>query len=165
MLIVKEVGIRRELTSASVVMGLFRCTMSRWRRQHARSAHHPESNITGGAVRRIRAARCDPIAIAIGIVAEERAAAQRTVGGGFALQGIFSGGNAVIARRKIILAPFPDISRDVMQTVAVRRKSVDRRGAGIAILGGIAIRKAALPDIAAMLACRRRFIAPWIVGL
>src|SRR5689334_7676555 len=73
------------------------------------AAHQPEADIAGGCVRGVRAARCDSIAVAIGLMTEEGAAAQRAVRAGLAVKRIRARRDAMIARRKIVLTPLPDI--------------------------------------------------------
>lgn len=67
---------------------------------------------------------------------------------------VFARGDQVIARRERVRAPFPDIAGDVEQAMAVWRKGVHRRGAGIAVLGRVVVGEISLPDVAAV--ARRR---------
>ena len=76
------------------------------------------------------------------------------------MQGIAGRRHLVIARRERILAPFPDIACDVAQAKTVRREGVHWRGAGKAVIPSVAVREIALPDVAAILARRRQFVAP-----
>ena len=67
------------------------------------------------------------------------------------MQRIVRSGGAVISRREVIRAPFPDIAGYVVQSISVWFESMNGSGSGMTILGRVTIGKAALPDVAAML--------------
>src|SRR5258708_3177149 len=59
-------------------------------------------------------------------------------------------------------APFPDVAGRLVEPVTVRPECIDGRRCKIAIVAGIDIEEAALPDVAAMLAVGLQRIAPRI---
>src|SRR5438105_15528727 len=61
-----------------------------------------------------------------------------------------------------VRAPLPDIARRVVQPVSIRLECIDGRRREVAVVAGIDVRKASLPDIAAMLAAGFQFVAPRI---
>src|SRR5205085_6526077 len=91
---------------------------------------NPEADVRRGRIGRVGAASRDPVTIAVRVVAEERAAAQR----------------APVALAHV-RAPFPDIAADVVETEAVRLAParVDRRRRPARIRR---VRKRALEDVA-----------------
>lgn len=64
----------------------------------------------------------------------------------------------------IILAPFPDISGHLIQTIPIRRKAADGRGGQESGLAHIHMRELALQDVAHVLAARQEFVPPRIHG-
>src|SRR6185295_4585675 len=76
------------------------------------------------------------------------------------MEGVFAPRDLMIARRERVLAPFPDISCNVEQAMAIWRKGMNRRGAGIAVFHRVEVGEFSLPDIAAVLAAGRQLIAP-----
>ena len=125
---------------------------------HVGREHQPHAAVGRGAVRRVGGARADPVAVAVRMVAQERAALHHLAAparrpGRVDAVGPVVGGEPV-------RAPLPDVAGAVVQTESVGRERVDRRPAGIAVLGRVAIRKRSLPDVAAVLAAGLEVVAP-----
>ena len=72
---------------------------------------------------------------------------------------------SLMPRRIEIACPLPDISDHVQYSVAVRRKSVDRRRSRKPIGTEILVRKLALPSVGEILAARHEFITPREFGV
>src|SRR5947207_1052914 len=71
----------------------------------------------------------------------------------------------MVLRAEPVGAPLPDVPRHVVEPVAVRREGVDRRGAIVAVLDGVAGREPPLPDVHPMLAAGRQLVAPGELAL
>src|SRR3954468_15777777 len=84
---------------------------------------HPEADVSGAAVRRVRAARGTAITPAVGLVAEVGAPAHVPLTG--------AGGPEPIG------TPFPHVPGRVVQPVPVGREGVDGRGTDEAVLAGV----------------------------
>jgi hypothetical protein len=107
-----------------------------------------KADVRGGAVRSVRGACSDAIAIAVGCVAKKRASrhplrlarrrpsrvVQHRAGGELGL--------------KPVGVPFPYVPGDRVQPMTVRWKAVDRATLAVAVLSGVMVRKLALPDVA-----------------
>jgi len=97
------------------------------------------------------------------------------VGAAFHEAGVAGGGaggvgagavfGAVEGGAEPIVAPLPGVAGDAVEAVAVGRVGVDGRGAGVAVFGGVVLGKAALPDVAEVLAVGSEVVAPGIDGL
>src|SRR5689334_8387847 len=107
-----------------------------------------EAGVAGGAVGGVRGPGGDPVAVAVGVVAEVGATADR-----------FAEDDAA-GVAEVALTPFPDVAAGVVEAVAVGREGVDRRGAEIAVGAGVAVREEALPDVHPVLAPRLQLVAP-----
>src|SRR5262245_29615779 len=113
--------------------------------------HAPEADVRHAGVRRTPVAGAGPVARAVAVVAQERAALldpQRGVG----LAGVetllraggvdndsLAGPLAVQVHLVPVTAPLPDVAGHVVEAVAVRREGLDRRGAHVAVGGGVRV--------------------------
>src|SRR5258705_9458061 len=70
-----------------------------------------------------------------------------------------------MARLVPILRPLPGVADHVEEAVAIRRKRTDRRGALVAVLDEILVRKPALPEIRERLAGWHQDVAPGVVRI
>src|SRR5262249_20924749 len=68
----------------------------------------------------------------------------------------------VVPLAKPVGAPLPDITRDVIEAVAVRRKPADRGSAAVAVFARVARGKRALPDVGHVPAAGAEFVTPRI---
>ena len=119
-----------------------------------------ESDVGGGAVRRVRRSRRHSIPVAVRFVAKIRSALHHAGAPRGGPRWILSRPHQVIRRMKPIRAPFPCISAYREQSVPVRRKRHHRRCSGVSVFGEIAHGKIALPDVAQMTSAGRQIIAP-----
>src|SRR5689334_16137612 len=142
----------------------------RWRRYGSRLLllyRAPESHVSGAAVHGVAAARGDAVAIAVRSMTEIRPAANHLR---LALRRAARVAPCLRALAHVkrgappIGAPLPYVARHVVQAVAVGSERAHRCGRKVAVVAGVDLGKAALPDVAAMLAARPQLAAPWISG-
>ena len=141
-----------------------------------------KSDVAGRRIDRLRMACGRPVATAIIRRAQMRAAFQNFPGNSdLRLTGIEARllataarilGNAARLRRVRFMLlrvpvgrPLPDVSDHVVNAIAVRRKSRNRRGAIKTIGAEILLREFALPGVGKVLASGRELVAPGIFSL
>src|SRR5437868_4793904 len=126
--------------------------------------HAAETGVAGGAVRRVPAARRQPIPIAVRLVAEVRAAADHPHRPERRPTRILEP-----ARRKIpaepVGAPLPGVAAHVVEAEAVRRERINGGGAVVAVIERVVRWERAVPDVASLLAAGRQVIPPRIALL
>src|SRR6476646_1321379 len=109
-----------------------------------------ESDISGGAIGRVRGSRSHAVAVAVGGVAKIGAAAHDSGMTGGRPGWIQAGGKRMVRGMEPIGTPFPRVAGDGKDAESIGWKGIDGRDTGEAIFGGIADWKFALPDITQM---------------
>ena len=128
----------------------------------SRVAGAAEADVAGRAVgRRARCARRHPVAAAVRVVAEVRAAAHdpvacQTRGPCGIVRSIALRGSRV----EPVGAPLPDVAGHVVEAVAVGRERVDRSGAVEAVRGGVLARERRPARRSSVLAAGLELVAP-----
>src|SRR5699024_2760172 len=126
------------------------------RRRASRVCGQAEALVAAGVLGGGGGAGRDPVAIAVGVVAQVGAAAHDPHIAGH--RGGRPGGPG-------IGAPFPHVAGHLVQSQAVGWERADRGSAEKAILPGVAQREGTLPDVAPVLSVRGELIAPGVAGL
>src|SRR4051795_6492982 len=96
-----------------------------------------ETHVAGRAVGRVRAPGGHAVAVAVGGVAQVRAASDHLRLALWRPDRVRSGAVTVEARVEPVAAPLPHVARGVVQPVAVGREGIDSAGAQISVLAGI----------------------------
>lgn len=124
----------------------------------------PKADVSGGIVRRVLRARGDAVAIAPRPVTEMRPAVHHAgvaVVGSSGIVSVVRVGRVVVGAEPVG-APLPDVTRAVVEAVAVGFLRVDRRRRQVTIVTRVALWKVALPDITAVLAGGAQLVAPGV---
>src|SRR5438045_1314554 len=95
--------------------------------------HTPETRVAGSAVRRVRAAGGDAVAIAVRLMAQVRAAADHAHRTDLRAAWILEHARRMIPTEPV-RAPLPGVAGHVVEAEAVRRERVDRCGAVVAVV-------------------------------
>src|SRR5690606_15370532 len=135
-----------------------------------RSVGQPEAHVARGAVLGRAGARRDAVALAVRGVTEVRAALDYALDG--PARGRAAGGPGRLRRRALgrrgapprqrprVGGELPDVPDHAVEAEAVRLVGVDRRGAEVAVLAGVADGELALPDVAHVAAAGGELVAP-----
>src|SRR6186713_2101188 len=113
------------------------------------------------ALRRVRAARRDAIAVAVRVMTQVRAAAHRLPPGRAGERRIAGRRLLVVRRREPVVTPLPYVAAHVMEAESVRLVGADRQRCGQPACRGL-VWKHAAPDIASRRSILHQLIAPGV---
>ena len=124
-----------------------------------------EAGVAGGAVGGVGGARGDAVTVAVGVMAEEGAAANDAAiavrGAGGVLAGEV-GVALVVVGAPEVGDPFPDVSGGVVEAEVVGFKGAGGGGAIESVVGGVLFRELTLPDIAVVFAIWDEVVSPGV---
>src|SRR5215217_12763 len=125
----------------------------------------PETDVACRGIGGVRAPGSNPVAVAVGVVAQVRSSPHHLRLAGGRSSGILARTIDVEGGVKPVRAPLPDVARDVVESEAVGRIGGHRGCAKVAVHQGVVRRERALPDVAAPLAIWCQFVAPRVTLL
>src|SRR5699024_8155555 len=105
-----------------------------------------------------------PIAVAVGVVAQERSSAHDPFVSGVGAARIGLRGMLVVVASEPVGAPFPHVAHGVEQAQPVGGEVSGRCGAEEPVIEGVRAWEFSLPDIAVPLPVDEQPIAPWIAA-
>ena len=125
-------------------------------------ADAPKSRVSRRAIWRVGRARGHPVAVAIGVVAQVRAAAGYPRAAGCRASWIVSRAVHMKGGAKPVGCPLPHVACHIAESVAVGREGTRRSRPHVSVLARILVGELALPDVAEVLSGGGQIIAPRI---